>query len=622
MSYLSPDNMRVAVSDPVVDGGVVKYKVSIATTGQPDKILNSCFRRFNEFDTVFKRLLEMNPDPPLPTLPEKRLFGNNDPAFIEKRRREIEAVVCAVCANRFLVSDIEFLTLIGFSAAKAAFAQESSGSPSPRRSRNEVPMEECPDVPWLRPALSIRDEANLLAAQGFARSSGYTIEKLLPQLSFRSPRKTLILIKDSMEGTFVLSVVQPVAELSIVLDEDKRAGYLARLLQGLNAPCFAPPVDVAVLGSRVFVTRAVCKQGSVRDRLFGASWQDDAIKKYKSKTKPLKMDEVAVIGKQLLLMLKACHDFNVPCPSLHLGNCLVESGNQILFTDIEDGLLGVSRYPPVLPYKDGEPTSTTHIDLLLFGSALLEMILGSPITQSKEYQLLSVQGDPSGVSEEVIAGDPLESLPPIPDELATVLRYVFHRSNKADVDQLLRHSFFSKGKFKGPLKPMESADFSFPPMKLKRKDVELFAEATSKWQQDLEGSYERKRREEEGKSVLRDMKKKRSSRRAAAESPPDSPKQLASPQATSPKAAPPVPSTTQAAQPAPPPAPPAKVPPPAPPPPVKQAAAAPGPSALPAPTPPSGLPPPTPPPAKGIPPPPPPPPKGLPPPPPPPKKSS
>jgi len=277
-----PETMIVRVLDPKSDQGAVRYKVTVSAPSNPEAVLSISWRRFSEFDAVFRRLAEMKPEPPLPKLPEKRLFGTSDPSFIEQRRREIEAFVVAVCSNRFLVNDVEFLTLVGYVAAKAAFSTDGTSSP---RQPKQLLQEDPPEQWWLLPSVTvqIKDEANLLAAQSYLRSTGYTVEKLLPPLSWRASRKTNILLRDSYNNQFVLSV-SPVVPLRSFEHDEKRQTYVSRLLLGIALPCFASALEVFMAPDRLYVIRKVQKLGSLRDVMFGATWSDDSVRKFKNKS--------------------------------------------------------------------------------------------------------------------------------------------------------------------------------------------------------------------------------------------------------------------------------------------------------------------------------------------------
>ena len=625
------------MADPVRDDGTMKYKVCIANPTRPGVSLSQVYRRFNEFEAVFRRLVEMRPEPPLPPMPEKRLFGSNEPAFIEKRRCELEHFLRQVCLNRFLVSDIEFLALVGFSQAKEKYSEATA---TKRSANRDIAEETVTCVPWIVPSLAINSEENFHTAQGYIRSTPYSIEKQLPQLSFRDPRKSYMLLTDVKRARFVMSITA-IQDIGVALKDDKRIANFTRLLKSNLADWFPSVVDVGCDASRVYVVRPVNERGSLRDKMFSAEAISPSVRKFKGKGKGFSLDEIASFGKQMLLTMKSLHTFNLACPQAHLGNWMLCADNKIELSDMESVVLGTCRLPTVLPFDEaGDPHATTHIDILLFGINLIEMFLGSPLSAAKEQQLLYVQGDPTGFEEleeedgekaeasMAAIGEFLDSLNCKNDEFKHILKYIFHNENCADIDTLLKHSFFAKAKFKSSLKALESSSYEeHPHLKLKVKDIGMFSESARNWGSYLQAAEDKRKKAIASKSMLKEMKKKRSARAARDVSAPlaSSPVSYA-PVLSSPGESPSAPAPLAIAPPAPtakaPPPPPAKAP-PAP----SGAPSAPPPPPCKAPPPPGKAPPPPPPPpapGKKAPPPPPPPPGGKkappPPPPPPPRK--
>lgn len=88
-------------------------------------------RRFSEFDTVFKAIAATKPDPPLPPLPEKRIFGNKDPKFVEERRKALEAFTNEVVRRHALSCRPDFLHLMGFSSVQLWFALAAGDDEAP-----------------------------------------------------------------------------------------------------------------------------------------------------------------------------------------------------------------------------------------------------------------------------------------------------------------------------------------------------------------------------------------------------------------------------------------------------------------------------------------------------------
>jgi hypothetical protein len=153
--YPPTQGLSVAISNPVEgDDGVVRYRVmshfaesSTAFDGPlisapiPDaevvnRIVNACndvlvIRRFSEFDAVFKAFSGIKTTPPLPPIPEKKLFGNKDPKFVEDRRLAIENYIKAVFQHPSLYRRPDFLHLIGFSSLQLWFALSGPDDEAP-----------------------------------------------------------------------------------------------------------------------------------------------------------------------------------------------------------------------------------------------------------------------------------------------------------------------------------------------------------------------------------------------------------------------------------------------------------------------------------------------------------
>eukprot|EP00758_Cryptobia_borreli_P016296 Tbor_TRINITY_DN6098_c1_g2::TRINITY_DN6098_c1_g2_i2::g.10399::m.10399/K17543/PXK; PX domain-containing protein kinase-like protein len=693
-TFLTPETMMITVTDPTTIDGVIMYKVCIANPVRPAVSLTQIFRRFSEFETIFQRLIDMKPEPKLPPMPRKKLFGSTEPAFVESRRAELETFLRRVIQNRFIVHDERFLYFVGFQEAVEVYSREG-------RSEKTVGIrcvagvevvrddeEEIPDVPWISRALGFSHDADFQEAQGYCRSTPYTLDKMLPQLGFREPRKSYFFVEN--KGTkYILSVIN-FGENCITLNDEKKVAKFAKLImKSLDAPFFAVPFDVSSDSSRVYVVRPIYKNGSLRDRMFKVDKPiTSSLRKFSKQTKPkpFSSQEIATFGKQMLLTVKSLHTFNLCCPNAHLGNWFLAEDNRIELSDMESVLLGINRLPTILPYtEDGEVQDRTSLDILLIGVNIVEMMFGAPLSQMREACLLSAQGDPTGVQDrndndeedndeqeetpnkrKIIKKKPITStssqklqsarsaLPEVIPELEAVIKMIFHPTERADIDSILALPFWRSGKYKGSVAQYGATDYrDHPYLKIKNKDIEMYAESAAKWRKVLEAAEEKRKRTDEGKAMLRELKRNRKSKGQTSQ-PSVSPSALA---IEAPPAAQTVPGTSSTnnnnnnnnnnvvAAPVVPPAA-KKAPPPPPPPPGKKMG---GPSApSPPPTPstdstgkqmggPKGAPPPPPPPPaaagkkmggpKGVPPPPPPPPgkkmggPKAPPPPPPPKKA-
>lgn len=712
MSYLTPHTMIITITEPLLEEGNVKYRVNTAHPAHHGEILSSVFRRFSEFYPVFKRLVSMNPDPPLPPIPEKRVFGANEPSFIERRRREIEFFVQAVCRNRCLCADLEFLTLVGYDEARTALATESrtgappaaqsSSSSSPRGAgggggmgrggspgggprsptspsgKLNFPSEDVPDASvWLRPPIVLREEANILAAQEFLRSTPFLLDTTTSpppvpfQISFRSPRKQILQILEAQTGErHLLYVYEPVNHFSVLTDDKKMKAASRWFLQGLSesaAPFVAPALEFRMEMSRVFVIRKISKYGSLRDRLFSAPWGQPSHKKFRQKSEAFPVEKIGLYAKQILVTMRALHEFNISCASLHLGNLLLMSQKtgHLQWSELESALLGTTYAPPALPFDAqlGEPVPRLPLDFLRFVVCLVEMSVGAPLTLEREHFLLASCGDPLGLSpDSEDAGVDYEertlekrkqlmtSLPPLPPLVADVVRHILqHPTGQIDYDVLLKMPLFTNKNLSfstadPAIAALKNPAYVHPALSLKRKEVELFQEAEDRWKEVCTLEEERKRKWLDDKQRVKELRRSSKSKGAGAgvtgsasspppshrpsavslDAPPPAPVVAPSPSPSAPPPPPPAPAATgNKVPPPPPPPPPGKggVPPPPPPPPPGNGAGKAPPPAPPPPPPPAGKsgvppappPPPPPPGAKGgvppAPPPPPPPPK-------------
>ena len=443
------ETLLCSVMDPAIEDGVMQYKVALCHAARPGVAITYVYRRFNEFEAVFKKLISLNPNPPLPPMPEKRYFGSNDAGFVEKRRNELEYFIRCVMANRTIHVDKEFRDLIGYRAAVTAAAHHTSGgatssggSRAPGSSASAVvatPSLRDPNspisaatgsasasgpggsassasvslltdeaaqlaaqLPWFRP-LPITDlEANGQAIHGWVRGTPYILQKVYThplgygKVSCGSSMgaKTYALLRNQSGDEMLLSVYVPNSAMSFDIADEKKVSYFYRLMSSLQTDNYAPVTTVLLERGRVFIVRPAVKYGSLMDRLFGVTegTSEDATTKYTGKSKAFKLEDIALYGKQMLLTLKQCHDLNVFLPGNHLGNWLLDREGVLKFSDVETPLLGGLETPLVLPFNDGALDTVTHVDVLRFGLCVLEMATGRPLPLRRRLALLVTYG--------------------------------------------------------------------------------------------------------------------------------------------------------------------------------------------------------------------------------------
>ena len=204
----------VRVTDPVDDGDATRYRVCVSSASSPDVLILHCYRRFNEFYSVFQALAARvtllnnraaaaaaSPSAAegnnasfgyaavsLPPLPVKRIIGRRNPVFVEQRRQSIQAFIDAVVSNTHLLNNRSFLGLIGVSSHIAVMTQFVVGVTLERSKRLDDTRLMCTgDWFWkaghqvylklmdtalflgdrehkLRPALAVRDLIDVRAA--------------------------------------------------------------------------------------------------------------------------------------------------------------------------------------------------------------------------------------------------------------------------------------------------------------------------------------------------------------------------------------------------------------------------------------------------------------------------
>jgi hypothetical protein len=669
-------SLLISVTEPTVNPQTeeVTYKLSLMDPERPTVSLHRVFRPWKACKTVIKKIQTMSPDPPLPTMPKTKVFGATEKAYLEERCEALEAVLNAICANRFLVKDTDFLELVGYKEYTSLRTSLGPGA-----FLTDIVQVSTVGQFLTFPKLTER-EGDITAARCWLRSTPYTFVSVLPDLCHPSlpSRKTHLLITDAAGVPYLLSVIPVDPRTSPNEIRGEKLKSLQRLLTTLDREYFAPAVHIDVVEDIAYCIRQIAKEGSVLDAISVEPLEsrnplESGIKKYKGGFVPTPIRHLRAWGRKILQIMSICASYNIPLPHLSLGNLLVSERSGIVLSDLESVLLGSSRFPasvtPLdsLQAAEGEggegnvdngsamaqhsavnPATglpRTNFDVLLFGVLLYQLAIGQVLSPTQITALLTTQGDPFSLPVEdapaedgddapvlstsssafsatsaTFAAAPKFTFSDCPEPVRNLLLFIFNPVCPADLRVLLHHQFFAVGE-----EPGASNEGITPgPVKFKKKDLALFGEAVEKWRFELEDRAAVRRRRVEERERIRELK-----RRGRTPSPgPQSPTSTGSSPATpslAPMGAPPLPPTSlltsqpSNSAPAPPPLLPppvtVTVAPPSPPPPVQPTASAA--TNLPPPAPPAGLPPPPPPPPKGLPPPAPP--KGLPPPPPPPK---
>ena len=633
---ISPANLVISVTDPEVEGEDAVYKICIMDPHRPNVPLNQVRRTYRDCKPLFKKLRGMNPDPPLPDVPKTKVFGALDDEFLETRRRTMEMFFNSVSDNRLLCDDVDFLQLVGYFELYGAEKEKQT-------KRRQEQILKGTSVPYLIAFVpEFSEDSNVSAARMWLRGSPYVFQRVLPHLGLPKSyqRKTRILVEDPQRISYLLTV-QKIGDNAPkgIGEKGELTKKAIQALMRLDGKLFCPYVTVDFDAGRSYTISKVARRGSLLDEMHGnQNVLEGGHVKYPAGTVLTPMDPkmIKLIGRKLLKIIVTLHQYNISVPNMSLGNILLTEQNGIVLGDVEDLLVATTRFPMLKPYEgagEDEVVKKTRLDVLLFGMILWQLSAGRLLDTSFISKLLCSQGDPldrekstSSDGEEdveVMMSRPHHAMrvKEVPLEIQNLLHYIFHPQIPADVRVLVNHSFFNTLD-KGTAKATTVDD---EPVKMKKSDVEMFAQVEDNWEADFKKREDDRLRLDEMRIQSREMKKRgeappAASKRSggggtgeASSSPPAParsqvtlPPTVSAPLVSSappPVAPPPAPSGAPPPPPSVPPPPPVKAPPPPPPP---GGAPAPPSGAPPPPKPPGGVPPPPPP--RGVPPPPPPPP--------------
>ena len=99
-----PRIKQFTVSSPVKIGGHIKYTVTGVDGDGPFEEV----RRFSQFFALKHALSSRWPGVYIPSLPEKKLVGNNDDKFIEERRSLLERFMKEIGKHDYIIYSREF----------------------------------------------------------------------------------------------------------------------------------------------------------------------------------------------------------------------------------------------------------------------------------------------------------------------------------------------------------------------------------------------------------------------------------------------------------------------------------------------------------------------------------
>ena len=525
---VEPHTLLIAVNDPRIHGSDVLYKVAIMDPARPRTAIHTVDRSFSQLKPIIAKMRLIAPDAGLPEVTKSKMFGTQQPQYMEDRRASMEMFLNAVTDNRLLCYDSEFLEFVGFSeAAKERMA----------RSALLLQLTATPTlsvfVQLLQQRGSMIDGEELIQSTAAAARSwlrgrqDFNFIRVLGNITH--PRwvnkKINVLVEDGSRRQHVLTIQTVVSERGFLrplafngaagdyspVDRLKRVKHMISHLSK-HGSIFALPTVIEVMEDWVVSVRPFYPAGSLYDLLHDV--RDPLSKgslKYAQPGGGLPADTLQQVAQGVLQIIRACHEYNIPLPTLTMGNVMVEVDRStrrvsVLLAGIED-LVSGNSWLPCVPPLDGidsikalleadqaTPTESdvppkTNLDLLLFGAILYQCATGTVLDPEMLTDLLSVQGDPyvppvalpsTAVSNvKHLFGGSQNSRLPVPKsilpEVLNLLHYLFHPTIPADIRILVHHSFLR----------MPSTDDGAPSgdgaLPLRAKDVEIMEAIAEQW---------------------------------------------------------------------------------------------------------------------------------------------
>eukprot|EP01006_Ploeotia_vitrea_P039373 TRINITY_DN66337_c8_g2_i3.p1 TRINITY_DN66337_c8_g2~~TRINITY_DN66337_c8_g2_i3.p1 ORF type:complete len:627 (+),score=104.02 TRINITY_DN66337_c8_g2_i3:35-1915(+) len=455
--------LSCSVTDPLTDktdgNKFTTYKVCLKNSR--GAILHHVRRRFTNFETVFKVLIACNPDPPLPPMPGKKVFGNFDEKFVEKRRDELQNWINCVMENRLLTKRPEFQELCGYKELAQKYRTKQKEISDDFNSSASSPRSGAAAMTF---APSGGDDGDLLAAKVFLRNNSMELVKPLGKISNKH-KKSYFLVASGKEQ-LVLSVSTPTKQgLDLTVDSTRKKFH--KVMEKLGNSAWMYPhslVEYSPSARKVFICKAVSQRGSLRDYLYRSNAPlDDAKKKWSGKTKAVKPEDVPCMARQILMGVKQLADNGVPYPQLDLTNVLLIN-KQCFLTDFEDCFCGLE------PHQSHEDEERTSIEMLKFGAVLLQMASGAKFSQNAIDNLVSSHAEGG-------SGVDLSQLSVVlPDPVRRILDRIFDPEDVVTPDEVLDDEYFTNDKVRAGCKTKSTA------LKLKSKDVELMTTLRGVWE--------------------------------------------------------------------------------------------------------------------------------------------
>ncbi|XP_064607399.1 PX domain-containing protein kinase-like protein isoform X2 [Liolophura sinensis] len=279
-------------------------------------------------------------------LPPKKVFGNKEREFIAERQHGLQNFMNQLLSSLFLSSSIivkRFFDPEGYSA-------------------------------------NLRESALQHVSMVFRSEPNWEVVETLPEIGWRL-RKHYIQVKP---------IAQPKRRQFLTWNEygpakfmpDKETAALFKVFPAIQHPNIYPIAFATANENGALIIRDFFEKGTLRDYICGCKPKGHFLKKYgKVKTYTvMKMNEVKIIGRQILDTIKFLQDKGLPYCHLHAGNVILDSSlGQCKLLDVENWLIGLpSLYRPY--FSQFRKIHTTDlIDVYCFGQLLYEMVFGKQL---------------------------------------------------------------------------------------------------------------------------------------------------------------------------------------------------------------------------------------------------
>eukprot|EP00758_Cryptobia_borreli_P001012 Tbor_TRINITY_DN1864_c0_g1::TRINITY_DN1864_c0_g1_i1::g.23093::m.23093 len=431
---IEPHSLIISVSDPIMYEGEVHYKISIMDPLRPRVAIHTVSRTYLDLKPILKKLSDIDKSVNLPPVKKVKikLFGSLKEPF-EESRASIEQNLNAICKNRLLNYDVDFLNFVGYQEAanermaRCALLTELAGTPTLHGFFSILKNSET-----VKPEV----EAHLIAARCWLRSKdNFIFIRALDCLTHPNwyTCKVNILVEDARRKPYILTV-QTIKESvsyfgssmqtdSVSLPERvKRVKELLCDNVRING-VLAPLTVLEVCEGRMYAIRELYSMGSLYDYIYNVSDPlSSGSVKYKDDTKRLPFPLLQKLCQSVFHIVKSCHAFDIPTTNLTMGNLLVVvdpvTGNpRCLLGGLEDVLAGNGWLPfkppssyegsmvhssttdeiqfnQVVDSPDGPVVRRTNIDILLFGTIMFQCTYECALAAEGLESLLQVQGDP------------------------------------------------------------------------------------------------------------------------------------------------------------------------------------------------------------------------------------